>query len=318
MADSPEQKLPEDKTGDEESQGQPQQASSADTKGGIEALFSDNIFKVLGIVSIVAWMVSEFVKDAHKSLLFVAIIFGLAEAAYVLGHKILRNRIGEAFCWAVYVICILMIYRNREVLALPVPTNAANSKPIYMGTNAPLRFRAEILPNDIYPPGTTVAGINIEKGDSIVKLEIHAMNQPVKNLDFSICFDHSTDRMRATIIYDVAQISQFPDVIWFPGLDFPDGYFLIASNKDGATTKIPIAQAVASEDITMKGSVAEIWRIHCQEVFHDSTLVLAFKTRPLDIQRGPLKPQIGVFHGTFEPMNVNGQLLHQVDGSFSF
>lgn len=124
MDDLPQQKMSDNNTCHEKDQRQPERVAPVNMHHGIRSILADDIFKVLGIVAIVAWMIHEFVPDTHKVFLFTAIAFALAEGAYVMGHKILNNRAWRFLVWGLYAFCIVAIFKNEAL-----PGSAETPKP---------------------------------------------------------------------------------------------------------------------------------------------------------------------------------------------
>jgi hypothetical protein len=118
MDELPNQASPNDETGDKKNDGQAQQIPPTETNQGIRTIlisvFGDNLFRFFASIAFVSWMIHEFVFDSHKIFLFIAIIFGLAEAFYVLAHKILIKSGWIALSWMLYLICLIAIFRNES------------------------------------------------------------------------------------------------------------------------------------------------------------------------------------------------------------
>jgi hypothetical protein len=117
MTNSPNQINPDNQTGEEKDRGQTQQVPPAETKKSVKAtiasVFDDDLFKFFASISIVSWMIHEFVFDIHKVFLFIAIVFGLADAVYALAHKILKGWAWLILCWGLYAVCIFAIFKNE-------------------------------------------------------------------------------------------------------------------------------------------------------------------------------------------------------------
>ena len=117
MADSSNQKNADNKSGDKKGGGQTQQIQTGQAnkaiKATLTAIVGDDTFRFIASIAIVSWMIHEFVFDSHKIFLFLAIAFGLADAVYVLGHKIVKGIIWATLWWAVYVACLVAIFRNE-------------------------------------------------------------------------------------------------------------------------------------------------------------------------------------------------------------
>jgi hypothetical protein len=117
MDDLPQQKDSDDQSGNEKDRSQTQQIQPAKQDNRMKPNFNsdwfDGIFKFLAAVAFVSWMIQEFVPDFHKLFLFIAIAFGLADAFYLLAHKIFKGCFWVFLCWIIYVFCMIEIFRNE-------------------------------------------------------------------------------------------------------------------------------------------------------------------------------------------------------------
>jgi hypothetical protein len=84
-------------------------------QNGIKSIFSDEVFKLIGVIAIAFWMLHELFDDVHKLFLFLAVASTLAEAAYVLAHKIFTKFSSKLLCWVIYAILIIAIFKNESV-----------------------------------------------------------------------------------------------------------------------------------------------------------------------------------------------------------
>lgn len=141
MDDSPHQINADEKAGDKKDASQNQQIPATKLDDAVQSRLAadwfDNVFKFIGGIAIVSWMIHEFVFDTHKLFLFSAIGLALADAFYVLAHKILKNWVWLVLCWALYVVCIMAIFKNesspkQDSMQIPAQTIIAIPPPDYI------------------------------------------------------------------------------------------------------------------------------------------------------------------------------------------
>lgn len=118
MSGLPNQGNPNNKSDGEKNSGHVQQVQASHVDKGIKAtlasIIGDDIFKFIAGLAFVSWMLDEFVPDTHKIFLFAAIAFGLADAVYVLAHKIFKKTSFAIVCWVLYAISLIGIFKNEN------------------------------------------------------------------------------------------------------------------------------------------------------------------------------------------------------------
>jgi hypothetical protein len=115
----PEQIPTNNQPGGKKNASNPQQIEASYPNKGVKtfvaAIFHDDFFRLLTSISIGCWMIHEYIFDVHKIFLLAGIVFTLADAFYVLGHKILIQRWWMRFlCWVTYTICIIFIFISKN------------------------------------------------------------------------------------------------------------------------------------------------------------------------------------------------------------
>src|SRR5258708_30255568 len=66
-------------------------------------------------------MVQEWFVPHNKIFLFIAIVAGLADVAYILGHKILCTNRGVIVSWVLYAVCFVLIVKYQSKPEEPKP-----------------------------------------------------------------------------------------------------------------------------------------------------------------------------------------------------
>jgi hypothetical protein len=110
--------------------------------------FFDNVFKLLAGIAFVSWMIQEYVLPHNKFFLFLAIVCGLADVFYLFVHKILPNNLFLiVLSWAMYLVCIWLIYRNPTEINPAAPNSIA--PPVVTLSTADGIMDADFSSNDV-------------------------------------------------------------------------------------------------------------------------------------------------------------------------
>ena len=134
-------------------------------------------------------------------------------------------------------------------------------------SHAAVSASAYLQPEEPYAVGVPLAGIVWMKQYVDVRLDIASGSAQIKNLDFLVGLD--------TSIAGIGQISQFPGVTAFP-VDEPAAAWLQGATASGAPVSIPMLPIPG----TMRS--APIYRVHCSEVFSNTTVHFAIASIALN------------------------------------
>jgi hypothetical protein len=121
-------------------------------------------------------------------------------------------------------------------------------------------LRAALGPNDPYPGNMAFAGIIWRNFYRDVRLDIVNGPSDVKDVDFVVQLD--------TSIAGIGQITQFPNITYFPAQATPQ-MWLSGTSPDGKAVSMPIVPAPG----TMQ--TAPVYRVHCANLFANTTVHLA-------------------------------------------
>jgi hypothetical protein len=191
MDDLPQQKDANNQTGGEKNDGNTQQVNPSDGNDGIQSVLSDNIFRFLASVSIVTWMIHEFVFDTHKIFLFTAIVFGLADAFYVLAHKIFTKLVMAIICWVIFGFCVFLIFKNE---ALP-ETKSLPHLTLEIGTSEDPNVLIPITNELGIPDNLESLVIPVNSGNTSVEVQFELINDSsntIQLLESQINFQNVT------------------------------------------------------------------------------------------------------------------------------
>jgi len=188
----------------------------------------------------------------------------------------------------------------RKEIANPLPAIVAEPKAVDIGTNEMIKFEARLVSFDGYPPGTSIGGMPFEKGFAYLKLDVKSQNKTIKNLDVKVALEKYLSQ---ETIFDVAQISTFTGVTCFPAID-PGPLAIQGITQNGSNYTLPLEGGLQSPLVSQAKPFGPLWRIHCEEIFHNSTMSFAIKTKNM---KNPMEP--------WQPVEIDVLGSYDIDGS---
>lgn len=158
-----------------------------------------------------------------------------------------------------------------------------------------------------YPTNLTIGGVTFDKSKADVRFTISPKKYSIKNLDFSIGFDRG---ISPAVIFNMGQVSSFRGVTFIPP-EIPTMMVKI-KEEDGQEMMIPLDAGAAG--LLIGNPFGPVWRVHCDEILHDSTLELILKVGqappPGTQAAAKWSPTVVEAWGSFDAEGENG--VHSV------
>ncbi len=177
---------------------------------------------------------------------------------------------------------------------------------------ASVEFRSHILsPPPAHQLNTILGGITWREYYADLRLDITNGPIPIQNLDIKIALDNDQG------IAALGQLSDFPAVTIFPAHD------MLPGGRDGQPSA-PTGLRIINEDGTVspddpfkEDSVQRAYRIHCDNVFPESTLRFIIASVPLDETKTNLPQSIHIV-GSYDTKGLNGLQTHPIEITRTF
>ena len=202
------------------------------------ARWSFSIAAIIAFFKAAVWLANQ--RHSRYLVLVVAFIsFGAVGVGWLLSMQYVNRR---------------MVMQKLLTQNVPTPAATPSQAPV-----APrLDFSGRAVPKNMYPEGSITDDAPWGVTLAGVRLDVLNGDVPIQNLDFEIRLDKDVP-INETVIFEIYQLSKFPDVTSFP-VEEPPPLGFKATDKDGKPRPIKVRR------------FSSTYRVHCANVIEKSRL----------------------------------------------